>query len=77
MVRYRDFIGFRADPIVSRCIERLASKWGIKKRLKGKGKGYKSETIRMAIVYAYLVDIFGVDPKEAPDKALEYLLREI
>ncbi len=76
MARYQEFVGVRMDPIVLRCIERLASKWKVKERVKkGELRGYKSETIRLAIVYAYLVEVMGVNPKEAPEKAAEYLMQ--
>ena len=74
MPRYDTYLNVRIDPIVSRALERLASKWGVKQKAK---RGYKSETTRLAIVFAYLVDVLHVDPREAPDKAIEYLSREI
>jgi len=81
LARYTEYLNVRIDEIVNRAVEGLARKWGLKERyikqLKEgkKPKGYKSETVRLAIVYAYLVDVLKVDPKHAPDKAIEYLAR--
>ena len=61
----------RIDVIVDKAIERLATKWGLKTNKKA--KRYRSEVVRRAVVYAYLVDVLKVDPREAPDKAIEYL----
>lgn len=81
MPRYDRYLNVRIDPIVDRAIESLASKWGLKERYRRqkemgkKPRGYRSEAVRMAIVYAYLVDVLKVDPRLAPDKAIEYLAR--
>ena len=78
LARYTKYLNVRIDEIVDRAIEKLAVKWGIKQaymKNPKKRRGYKSEVVRMAIVYAYLVDVLKIDPREAPDRAVEFLAR--
>lgn len=61
MARYEKYLNVRIDKIVDRAIEKLAEHWG----KKGGKRGYRSHIVRLAIVYAYLVEVRGIDPKVA------------
>jgi len=70
--RYKIQMNVRFDIIVERAFERLAEAWGLKGQ-----RGYKSSVVRMAIVYAYLVDILKLNPEEARKIAHIYPYTEL
>lgn len=73
-VKEDKIITVRLDPIFIRIIEDLAEYWRIKKR---KSK-YISETIRMAILYAYMHSKYGITlGKDSKEKVVRKLLEII
>ena len=69
---YDEYLNIRVNRVIMNIMSRLATKWGINK----KKRGWKSQVVRLALVYSYLVDVLHVDPKQAPEEAVKYLATE-
>ena len=69
-----EVVNFRADKIILRILDELAEIWKIKQRK----KKYRSETIRLAILYAYMHVKYGITlGKDSKKKVIAKLLKEI
>ena len=67
-------VSLRLDPVARSAVEELAEVWQVYRR---DGSVNRSETIRRAIVYAYLVYVKGVDPARASAELEDYIVREL
>ncbi len=64
----------RLDPVAEQALNKLIEAWQVYDE---QGRANKSEAIRRAIVYAYLVYIKGVDPVKASADLEQYIFDEL
>lgn len=64
----------RLDPVSLRALDRLAEAWQTYRR---DGSPNRSEALRRAIVYSYLVYVKGIDPARASSDLEVYMIEEL
>lgn len=74
MPRYFYMLHTRLDPIAYGALRKLAEAWDVRN---DRGDYNLSETVRRAIVYAYLTYIEGVDPTRASNEVEEYIEQKL
>jgi hypothetical protein len=71
---YQNIISIRLDPVTSEAIRKLAESWQVYDK---DDRINRSETIRRAIIYSYLVYVKGIDPVRASADLEQYMFDEL